>query len=93
MTINQFPPGSLNPETTTYITSSFDSLQGNGSYPGYTEFGNVGIGDYVGTAAHGGSASGSSRLYVGFTNNARMGTYGSGITNTQADNNVSRVTY
>jgi len=92
MAINQFPPGSTSPGATTFITSNYDSLQGNGSYSGYTEFGFVGIGDYVGTSAHGGSASGSSRLYVGFTNNARQGTY-SGISNTQADNNVSRVTY
>jgi hypothetical protein len=87
MALNQFAPGSTTPESTIFLTGSYDSVQGDG-----TAYGAGFLGDYVGLAAHGGSASGSSRVYVGFTNNARIGIY-SGIGNTQADNNVSRGTY
>jgi len=90
MALNQFAPGTVTPESTIFLTGDYDSVQGDGtdghSYYDYT------VGDYVGLAAHGGSASGSSRLYMGFTNNTRWGIY-SGIGNSQADNNVSRVTY
>ncbi len=88
MAINQFAPGSFSPESTTYLTTSYDSVQGDGSLYSFE----YQLGDFVGLSAHGGSAAGSSRLYVGFTNNARQGTYG-GISNTQADNNISRATY
>ncbi len=90
MAINQFAPGSVTPESTIFLTGNYDSVQGDGTgYPGYYDYK---VGDYVGLAAHGGSASGSSRLYMGFTNNARWGIY-SGIGNSQADNNISRATY
>jgi hypothetical protein len=88
MALNQFAPGSVTPESTIFVTSAYDSVQGDGTA---RDFGGV-FGDYVGLAAHGGSASGSSRAYIGFTNNTRIGIY-DGIGNTQADNNVSRVTY
>jgi len=87
MAVNQIPGGSITPGSTAYATSTYDSLSGDGTS---FLFGNPG--DYMGLAAHGGSGTGSSRLYLGFTNNSRQGTY-SGISNTQADNNVSRVTY
>ncbi len=90
MALNQFAPGSVTPESTIFLTGDYDSVQGDGTdghpYYDYT------VGDYVGLASHGGSASGSSRLYMGFTNNTRWGIY-SGIGNSQADNNVSRATY
>ncbi len=90
MALNQFAPGTVTPESTIFMTGDYDSVQGDGTgYPGYYDYS---VGDYVGLAAHGGSASGSSRLYMGFTNNTRWGIY-SGIGNSQADNNVSRVTY
>ena len=90
MALNQFAPGSVTPESTIFVTGNYDSVQGDGT--GFPVDYSYSVGDYVGLAAHGGSASGSSRAYVGFTNNARIGIYG-GIGNTQADNNVSRVTY
>ncbi len=87
MAMNQISPGSTTVNSTVYVNTSPDSPQGNGdAYDDYT------AGDYVGLAAHGGTSSGSSRLYIGFTSNARPGTY-SGITNTQADNDILRVTY
>ena len=87
MSINQIPSGSTSPGGTVVLNTTYDSVAGNGLgfYGGQT-------GGAVGVAAHGGSASGSSRLYVGFTSNARQGTY-SGISNTQADNDVLRATY
>lgn len=87
MSINQIASGSTSPEGTVVLNTTYDSVEGNG-----LEFFGYQIGDYVGIAAHGGSASGSSRVYVGFTSNARQGTY-SGISNTQADNAVLRATY
>jgi hypothetical protein len=89
MQMNQIAPGTITIGATTNITTSYDSLEGDGTV--LSTFSNP-IGDFTGLAAHGGSASGSSRLYMGFTNNTRLGTYGT-ATNTQADNNVSRVTY
>lgn len=88
MAVNQFAPGSTTPGSTVVLNTTYDSLQGDGTDYGF-EFG---LGDFAGVAAHGGSASGSSRVYVGFTSNARPGTYGS-ITNTQADNDILRATY
>ena len=83
----QIPSGTTLIGGELHMTSAPDALEGNGaeSFP-------FGPGDYFGIAAHGGSAPGSSRLYFGFTNNARIGRYDT-IANTQADNNVSRATY
>jgi hypothetical protein len=90
MAMNQIASGSITPGATTYVTSSYDSMEGDGTT--LEEFFENPLGDFMGLAAHGGSGTGSSRVYLGFTNSARLGTYGS-ATNTQADNNVSRVTY
>jgi hypothetical protein len=87
MAVNQIPPGSVAPGSTVYLTSNYDSVEGDGTSPGFGE-----VEDFVGIAAHGGSGSGSSRLYLGFTSNARQGSYG-GINNSQADNNITRATY
>ena len=89
MLMQQIPSGSLTLGSTIVATTSYDSIQGNGTS---TLFEGNPMGDVLGLAAHGGSGSGSSRVYMGFTNNARQGTY-NGISNTQADNNLSRVTY
>jgi hypothetical protein len=90
MSMNQIPAGSITAGSTTSVTTSYDSSTGDGTVD-VLGFENP-LGDYMGLAARGGSASGSSRVYLGFTNNARLGTYGT-VTNTQADNNISRVTY
>jgi len=87
--INQVPAGSTTPGSTTVLNTSYDSMEGDGTSFGFFSFN---LGDFVGVAAHGGSASGSSRVYVGFTSNARQGTYGT-VTNTQADNDILRATY
>ncbi len=88
MVLNQIASGTTTVGSANNITTSYDSTTGDGtSFP----FENP-LGDYMGLAAHGGSGAGSSRVYLGFTNNTRQGVYGS-INNTQADNNVSRVTY
>ena len=89
MLARQILPGTTTVTGITTVTTSYDSTEGDGTSYYFEE---NPIGDFMGLAAHGGSASGSSRLYLGFTNNARLGTYGT-ITNTQADNNVSRLTY
>ena len=89
MKMNQIPSGSITPGSTFSVTSTYDSLEGDGTlfdYRGGT------LGSYMGLAAHGGSAQGSSHVYLGFTNSNRLGTYGAD-TNTQSDNNVSQVTY
>lgn len=86
--MNQILSGSTTLTSSVAVTSSYDSIEGDGYFTG---FGNP-LGDYIGLAAHGGSASGASRIYFGFTNNSRQGTY-SGTNNNQADNNVSRATY
>ena len=75
------------------LNISYDSLQGDGTPYYFLELQDV---ENASVAAHGGSASGSSRLYVGFTSNARQGTYtgtGGNFTNTQADNDILRATY
>jgi len=92
MAINQVPAGSTTPGSTVILNTTYDSLQGDGTGFGFElqEIQNASV------AAHGGSASGSSRLYVGFTSNARQGTYtgtGGNFTNTQADNAILRATY
>ena len=88
MGLNQIASGTTTVGSTVHLTTSYDSLQGDGTTYPY----DYSPGDYIGLAAHGGSGAGSSRIYVGFVNNARNGTY-SGVSNTQADNNVSRATY
>ena len=88
MVMNQIPGGTTTIGPPTNITTSYDSTTGDGTVFGFFSS----LGDYMSLAAHGGTGTGSSRVYLGFTNNARQGTYG-GITNTQADNNVSRATY
>jgi len=87
--VNQVPAGSTSPGSTTVLNTSYDSMEGDGTSVGFFAFN---LGDFIGVAARGGSASGSSRVYVGFTSNARQGTYGS-IMNTQADNDILRATY
>ena len=89
MKMNQIPSGSITPGSTLSVTTSYDSLEGDGTLFGFEE---GTLGSYMGLAAHGGSAQGSSHVYLGFTNSTRLGTYGSD-TNTQSDNNVSQVTY
>lgn len=84
----QILPGTISPCCAFYFTGTYDSIEGDGNFAG---FGNP-LGDYIGLAAHGGLAMGSSRAYAGFTSNVRLGSY-SGVTNTQADNNISRATY
>ena len=84
----QILSGSTTPTGYFQGTTAYDSIQGDGTNPG---FGNP-LGDYMGLASRGGTGTGSSRVYLGFTSNARQGTYGS-ISNTQADNNISRATY
>lgn len=88
MAVNQFPAGSTTPGSTVILNTTYDSLEGDGTAYTYE----LGLGDFVGIAAHGGTSSGSSRVYVGFTSDARPGTYGT-ITNTQADNDILRATY
>ncbi|MGC2111321.1 MAG: hypothetical protein WA655_17535 [Candidatus Korobacteraceae bacterium] len=90
MEMNQIASGSITVGSTVDVTTSYDSIAGDGTNT--DSFDSNPMGDFTGLAAHGGSGAGSSRVYLGFTNNARMGTY-TGISNTQADNNVSRVTY
>jgi len=89
MKMNQIASGSITIGSTIAVTTSYDSIQGDGTSE---QLESNPLGPFMGLAAHGGSGSGSSRVYLGFTNNARQGTY-DGINNTQADNNVSRVTY
>jgi len=91
MQMNQVPSGSTTPGSAISMTTTYDSIQGDGTGD-LQYFSGMGIGGNVGLAAHGGSAAGSSRVYLGFINNNRYGTYNS-ILNTQADNNVSRATY
>jgi hypothetical protein len=50
------------------------------------------VGDYIGIAARGSTASGQSVVYVGYTWNSRNGSY-NGATNGQQDNRISRLTY
>jgi hypothetical protein len=90
MLMNQIASGSITVGSTVSVTTSYDSITGDGTNT--DSFDSNPLGDFTGLAAHGGSGAGSSRVYLGFTNNARMGSYNS-ISNTQADNNVSRVTY
>lgn len=92
MAINQVPAGSTTPGSTVVLNTTYDSLQGDGTGElfGLEKVLNASV------AAHGGSGSGSSRVYVGFTSNARQGTYtgtGGSFTNTQADNAILRATY
>lgn len=91
MAVNQVPVGSTTPGSTVVLNTSYDSLQGDG-----TEFGFGQELQNASVAAHGGTSSGSSRVYVGFTSNARQGTYtgtGGNFSNTQADNAILRATY
>lgn len=89
--MNQILPGTTTlTSPSTAITTSYDSIEGDGYFTAFSSANP--LGDYIGLAAHGGTGIGSSRVYVGFTNNSRQGTY-SGISNTQADNNVARATY
>ncbi len=92
MNLSQVPSGSITPGSPVNMTTTYDSLQGDGSGDADLYYGTESLLDYVGVAAHGGTGSGSSRVYLGFTNDFRNGTYG-GVYNTQADNNVSRATY
>lgn len=89
MVLNQIASGTTTVGSPTNITTSYDSTTGDGTI--FASSGNP-FGDYMGLAARGGTGSGSSRVYLGFTNNARQGTYGT-VSNTQADNNISRATY
>jgi hypothetical protein len=94
MLMKQIASGSYGLGSTFTVTTSYDSIAGDGTALDPTSP----LGDFMGLAAHGGTGIGSSRAYLGFTNNARQGTYNcSGtcppVTNTQADNNISRVTY
>ena len=91
VTVNQILPGSTSFGSTIELNSSYDSMEGDGT----TYFFDLNFGDFIGVASHGGSGSGSSRVYVGFTSNARQGMYGTGgaILNTQADNAILRATY
>jgi hypothetical protein len=88
MLMKQIASGTVGLGNTFTVTTSYDSIAGDGTSPDFSSP----LGDYMGLAAHGGTGMGSSRVYLGFTNNARQGTY-NGISNTQADNNVSQVTY
>ena len=92
MYLNQVPSGSITPGSPVSMTTTYYSLQADGSGDADLYYGTESLLDFVGVAAHGGTGSGSSRVYLGFTNDFRNGTY-SGVYNTQADNNVSRATY
>jgi hypothetical protein len=93
--MQQILPGSTTPGTAVNVTTSATMTSSNlleGSYFSYTS-------DPLGLAAHGGSAAGSTRLYVGHVNSSRLGTYAvsastpSGIQNPEANNHISLVTY
>lgn len=61
MAMNQIASGSITPGSTAYVISSYDSMEGDGTTLGEF-FGNP-LGDFMGLAAHGGSGTGSSRVY------------------------------
>ena len=88
MVVKQIPSGSTTPGSSIFVTSLYDSTTGDGA----SSSDNPAYGEFMGLAAHGGSASGSSNAYIGFVNNNRDGVY-SGIQNTQADNRVSDQRY
>jgi hypothetical protein len=88
MVVKQIPSGSTTPGSSIFVTSLYDSTTGDGA----SSSDNPAYGEFMGLAAHGGSASGSSNAYIGFVNNNRDGVYG-GIQNTQADNRVSDQRY
>jgi len=93
MAINQVPAASTTPGSTVVLNSTYDSLQGDGTGYYFLDLQAV---ENASVAAHGGTSSGSSRVYVGFTSNARQGMYtgtGGTFTNTQADNAILRATY
>ena len=77
-------PGAATNVTTTATMTGFNGLSGGYYYPSFT--------DPLGLAAKGGSASGSTRLYIGHVNSSRLGTY-TGISNPEANNHISQVVY
>jgi hypothetical protein len=93
--MRQIPSGSTVPGAITNVTTSPTMTSMNGLSSGYY----YSFTDPMGLAAHGGSASGSTRLYVGHVNSSRLGTYDAGgsypagIQNPEANNHVSQIIY
>jgi hypothetical protein len=93
MELNQIVAGGVVVLPPVKVTTTPDSTAGDGNSGAFSSSGF--LGDNIGLAARGGAAAGSSRAYVGFTSNSRLGTYAAAplIQNTEANNHVSRVTY
>lgn len=93
MEMNQIVAGGVVVGAPVKVTTTPDSTAGDGNSGAFSNSGFMG--DNIGLAARGGVAAGSSRAYVGFTSNSRLGTYNAAplIQNTEANNHVSRVTY
>jgi hypothetical protein len=82
----QVPAGTATPNAPQTVTSGTNE-------PDADPFlGGAFIGDYIGIAARGSTTTGQSVVYLGYTWNARNGSYG-GVSTGQQDNRVSRLTY